>query len=325
MNNISILFNSNKIKYDTLTMYFNENVNKTSILNYFFIDFDFILLKYMYVTECYDNDFTEEAADLFILEILNLISHYKRFFYEKMNSNGFFYIGIPVNKYKKHEIINNMITKFIKLATVIPKIYIYYYENDNYNYWLKYNLVKNICLYKQGSNITPIIFDLGKIYKSELFYILTRNYHMFKYDGNKPYLYSFNDFKREYLTDIEEIYLNNIVSLLPIYETLSSFNINKKVRIDDIIMKFIKKHPRENFNSFETQLLLLKTFSSAKKLEKKLNSIHHNMNSYIYSNMSRTVMENWKHIIKDSSIYRINEILNIPDDKRVNIEILMKY
>ena len=325
MNNISIMFNMNKIKYDILNMYFEENVKKTNIINYFFIDLDFILAKYMYASECSIEDFNEEASDLFILEILNLISHYKRFFCEKINSNGFFYIGIPVKKYKKYKILNDMIVKLNKLLTVIPKIYVYYYEDDHYNYWLKYNLIKNICFYKQGSNITPIIFDLGKIYRSELFYILTKNYHIFRYEGNKPYLYSFNDFKKEYLSDIEDIYLNSIISLLPVYETLSFFNINKKVRIDDIMLKFIKKHPRENFNSSETQQLLLKTFSSSKKLEKKLNSILHNMNSYVYSNMSKTVMENWKHVIKDNSIYRINEALKIPDDKRVNIEILMKY
>lgn len=325
MNNISILFNCNKIKYDLLRAYYDTNITNKKTLNYFFIDFDFILLKYMYFSECYSDEFNDEVADIFILELFNLIAHYKRFFCEKINSNVFFYIGIPVHKYKKNKCIDSMISKFIKLATVIPKIYIYYYEDDNYNYWLKYNLIKNICLFKQGSDTTPVIFDLGKIWRSELYYILTRNYNLFKYDNNKPYLYSFNDFRQEYLSNIEDIYLNNIVSLLPVYEALSTLNINKKVRIDDIMMKFIKKHPRENFNMIETQILLLKTFSSSKKLEKKLTSINHNMNSYIYSNMSRTVMENWKHVIKDNSIYKINEALNIPSDKRINIEILMKY
>ena len=41
--------------------------------------------------------------------------------------------------------------------------------------------------------------------------------------------------------------------------------------------------------------------------------------------MAKIVMENWRHVIKDNSIYNINETMNIPKDKRINIEILMKY
>ena len=132
-------------------------------------------------------------------------------------------------------------------------------------------------------------------------------------------------FKQEYLSNIEDIYINSIISLLPVYEILNYIKINKQVRIDDVILKFIKKYPDENFNTIETQLLVLKLFTSSKKLESKLIKLNSNMNSYVFSNMAKIVMENWKHVIKDNSIYNINETLNLPYNKRINIETLMKY
>ena len=328
MNNIDAFFNSNKMKYDALLGYFQTNIQYENKINYVFIDLDLILSKYLNIIDFFSEtrpEITDQMIDIFIVDFLNLISHYKRFFYEKTNSTSFFYICIPNKKYKRFKDIENMITKLSNLFNVIPKIYIYFYDDDKHNFWLKYNIIKNICLFKQNSKYVPIIFDMGKQNNSELFYILTKNYHLFKYDNYKIYLYNFNDFKEDYLYNIEDIYINSIVSLLPVYEILNYININKQVRIDDVMLKFIKKYPKENFNSIETQLLALKLFTSSKKLEKKLIQLNNNLNSYIFSNMAKIVMENWRHVIKDNSIYNINETMNIPKDKRINIEILMKY
>ena len=328
MNEIEILFNSSKIKYSILTAYFETNIPHGDKINYFFIDLEVILAKYLYLIDFYSEtrpDITEQMTDTFILEFLNLISHYKKFCHEKINSSAFFYIGIPSKKYKSYKDLNNMISKLSKLAMVIPKIYIYDYEDDNHNFWIKYNVVKNICLFKQNSKTVPVIFDLGKNRKTELFYILTKNYHMFTYEGIKADLYSFNNFKHDYLSNIEEIYISSILSLLPVYEILNDLKINKQVRIDDVMMKFIKKYPTENFNTIETQLLVLKLFTSSKKLESKLIKLTNHMNSYVFSNMAKIIMENWRHSIKDNSIYNINETLNLPEGKRINIEVLMKY
>ena len=93
----------------------------------------------------------------------------------------------------------------------------------------------------------------------------------------------------------------------------------------DIILKYIKENKDKDFNSISTKLLILKMFSRLKSLEKKLKSLEYNLNSPLYSQMIQIIMENWKHIIKDNSIYNINEILHIPIEKRINIETLMKY
>jgi hypothetical protein len=328
MNNIEIFFNGNKMKYVELAGYFENNIRYTNKIAYFFIDLDLILTKYLAMIDFFSEtkeEITEQMTDVFILEFLNMISHYKKFFYEKSHSQSFFYIGIPNIKYKNYKDLISMIDKISKITNIIPKIYIYHYEDDNHNFWLKYNLIKNICLFKQNSKDVPIIFDFGKLRNFELFYKLTKNYHMFRFDNYKLYLYNFNMFKQEYLSNIEDIYINSIISLLPVYEILNYIKINKQVRIDDVILKFIKKYPDENFNTIETQLLVLKLFTSSKKLESKLIKLNSNMNSYVFSNMAKIVMENWKHVIKDNSIYNINETLNLPCNKRINIETLMKY
>jgi hypothetical protein len=218
-----------------------------------------------------------------------------------------------------------MIKQIIKIITAIPRINIYYYDNEDYNFFLKYNLVRTIVLSKRNTGKTPIFMDMGRNNKTELFYKLTKNYNLFRYDQYKIFLYGFENFKADYLYNIEEIYLNSVITLLPVYEILNEIKINKKVRIDDIILKFIKSHINEDFNNIKTQVLVLKMFTKMKKLENKLIKLNQDLNSIVYSQIMKVVMQTWKNTIKDNNIYDINEILKVPKEKRINIETLMKY
>ena len=91
----------------------------------------------------------------------------------------------------------------------------------------------------------------------------------------------------------------------------------------DIILKFIKTHINEDFNNPETHLLVLKLFTSMKKVENRLKRLESNLNSPKYNTMIEIIMNNWKHVIKDKNILNINEIFKIPSDKRISIEILV--
>ena len=207
---------------------------------------------------------------------------------------------------------------------MIPRLYICYYENDDQGFFLKYNLIRTILITK-GNKEKNIFLEMGKGDKSELVYKLTKNYNIFKFDEYKIYLYGFENFKADYMPDIEFMYINDILNLMSVYIILDEIKINKKVRLNDIILKYIKENKDKDFNSISTKLLILKMFSRLKSLEKKLKSLEYNLNSPLYSQMIQIIMENWKHIIKDNSIYNINEILHIPIEKRINIETLMKY
>ena len=46
-----------------------------------------------------------------------------------------------------------------------------------------------------------------------------------------------------------------------------------------------------------------------KKIENKLKKLEGDLNSIIYKNMIEVTMRNWRHVIKDNSIYKVNEIL----------------
>ena len=106
---------------------------------------------------------------------------------------------------------------------------------------------------------------------------------------------------------------------------MTQSKINKKVIYNERILKYNKQSKDKDFNNIGTKLLVLKMFSKLKSLEKKLKTLEYNLNSPLYSQMIQIIMESWKHIIKDNSIYNINEILHIPIEKRINIETLMKY
>ena len=98
MNEIEILFNSSKIKYSILTAYFETNIPHGDKINYFFIDLEVILAKYLYLIDFYSEtrpDITEQMTDTFILEFLNIIYHYKKYCHEKINYSTIFYIVIP--------------------------------------------------------------------------------------------------------------------------------------------------------------------------------------------------------------------------------------
>lgn len=320
---VGIMFNSQKIKYSELDLYFQRtNVEK---IIYYCIDFDYIMSKYLYAID-YDKDikFTEEDINDFITEFLNLISHYKRYFYNKLDAISFFYVGINVNHYKDDPNISNLIKKLTTLITMIPRIYIYYYDNFRQGFFMKYNLIRTICISRQGQNKDILFFDLCKFNMNELIYKLTKNYYFFV-NNDGIHLYGFNNFKEENLNDVEPLYMNNVISLLTIYETLNELQLNNKFKIDDIIMKFIKEHRTEDFNDIRTKLLVIKKFTKMKKIENRLKQLEGDLSSPIYKNMIEVTMRNWRNVIKDNSIYKVNEILKVPKNKRINIELLMNY
>ena len=208
---ISIMFNSQKIKYSELDLYFKRtNIEKTV---YFCLDFDYIMGKYLYAID-YDKDirFTEQNINEFITEFLNLIAHYKRYFYNNLDAMSFFYIGINVNKYKSDENITTLIKKLIPLITMIPRIYIYYYDNFNQGFFMKYNLIRTICVSRSDSNKEILFFDLCKFNMNELIYKLTKNYYFF-INNDGIHLYGFQNFKEENLSDVEPLYMNTVINL----------------------------------------------------------------------------------------------------------------
>lgn len=325
MNNelVSIMFNSQKIKYVEMDLYFKRTSVEKVI--YYFIDFDYILNKYLYAID-YDKDitFTEENINEFIIEFLNLIAHYKRYFYNKLDSISFFYIGINVNRYKSDENITKLIKKLTSLITMIPRIFIYYYENYRQGFFMKYNLIRTICISREGQNKDVLFFDLCKFNMNELIYKLTKNYYFF-INNDGIHLYGFDNFKEENLKNVEPLYINNVISLLSIYETLNELQLTNKFKIDNIIVDFIKTHRNEDFNDIRVKLLVINKFTKMTKVRNKLKQLENDLNSPIYKNMMEVTMRSWKNVIKDNNIYKINEILRVPSNKRINIELLMNY
>ena len=118
-------------------------------------------------------------------------------------------------------------------------------------------------------------------------------------------------------------YYNSIISLLTVYLALSTLKISNNFKMNNIIMKYIKDHPKDDYNSIETKLLIIKMFSRSNTLRKRLIYLEKQLNSPAYGIMIEIIMKNWKHVIKDKNILRINELLNIPTNKRINIELLM--
>ena len=62
-----------------------------------------------------------------------------------------------------------------------------------------------------------------------------------------------------------------------------------------------------------------------KKLESKLYRLISDLNSNTYKTIMQVVMSNWKNTVKDSRVYNINELMDIPEENRISIETLMKY
>lgn len=319
------LFNNHKIKYSILDRKVLYDRTKQRTV-YFVIDLEYILTKYLYMIgymDIKDMKISEDEQNQFIAEFLNLIAHYKNYFFKYMDSLSFFYIAINNKRYKNDKQISYMIKKLISIIILIPRINVYYYEKGEQNFYLKYNLIRTILITRKSSETEQLFFNIGKCNMCELFYRLTKNFYTFNFDSEEK-IYGFHDFWVEHLNDIEPIYLSPIISLLSVYEVLDDLKISKQVRIDDVILKYVKNHMEEDFNAIETKLLVLQLFTNMKKIQNKLTKLENNLSSIVYTTMMQTTMENWKRCVKDKAIYKVNEMLKIPHDKRINIETLMR-
>lgn len=323
----SILFNKLKIKYAYINDYFMFPIKEQKVF-YFFIDFDYIIRIYMHSIQCDDFRYIDEnIIDNFLVGLLNLISHYKNYFYKHCDSLSYFYIGVDRKQYVKFESMKNLFNKLVSTANMIPRINFYYCESIEQKFYLKYNLIRMIKTIKRNQ-VRTIFFDICKPFMNEMIYCLTKDYHMIIYHQKDPTsIYGFNNFKEDFLNHVPEIYLNTVLKLMPVYEALDTLEIHGQKRIDKVIMDFIIKHKDKklDYNQPEIKEMALKMFTSKRRAINKLRKINKNLTSPVYLNMVKTVVNSWKNTIKDNSVYRINEMLNIPDNCRINIELLMNY
>lgn len=323
----SIFFNKLKLKYSYINDYFQFPIKEEKTF-YFFIDFDYIIRMFMHSIQCEDFRYIDaNIVDNFTVGLLNLISHYKNFFYKHCDSLSYFYIGVDRKQYAKFESMTEMFRRLVSTANMIPRINFYYCESVEQKFYLKYNLIRTIKTIK-GPNHRTVFIDICKPYMNELIYCLTKDYHLVQYHQKDPTgLYGFNNFKEDYLTHVPDIYMNTVLKLLPVYEALDTLEIHGQKRIDKVIMDFIIKNKDKHldYNLEETKELALKLFTSKRRAINKLRKINRSLTSPVYQNMMTTIIKSWKNVIKDNSIYKINEMLNIPDNCRINIELLMNY
>lgn len=323
---IDVVFNSHKIKYSKLDEILNFEPNKKKN-SYIFIDFELLMKKFLYNIDFYNNkdmEITDDITIQFMTGILNLIAHYKNYFYNKHDTMSFYYIFINNKKYKNNAQLNKLVQNINKIIIMIPRVYTIYYEKDDQLFYLRYNLMNKINIYKSKLvNEQCFYINIGNDNKFELMYRINKNFYQLIFEEFKPILYDFNRFKIEKLNNIDDIYINNILALMPVYVILDDIKIVDKVKIDDVIMKYIKTHISDDFNDPNIHLLILKMFSHYKRLETRLKKLENDLNSIKYNTIIEVIMNNWKHIVKDKGIMKINELYKIPADKRIMIEILV--
>lgn len=319
------VFNGHKIKYIELDKTFNFEENKKKN-TYVFIDLDYLLKKFLYSINYYENkdvDLDGETEIQFIVGLLNLIAHYKNYFYNKHDCLSFYYIFINNKKYKSNEKINNLVKFINKILLMVPRIYTIYYEKDDQAFYLKYNLMNKINLIKDKNDEQCFYINIGNDDKNELLYRINKNLYQLIFENYKPRLYTFDEFRKYKLDNVPDIFINSVLALLPVYVILDELKICNSVKIDDVIMKYIKTHMNENFNDPKVHLLVLKMFTSMRKLQNKLIKLEENLNSLKYNTIIEVIMNNWKHIIKDRNIIKINEMYKIPNNRRIMIETLV--
>ena len=163
-NVIERLFNSHKIRYALLDKYIEYDKEKQRMA-YMVIDLEYLLSKFLYnigYMDIKDLKITEEDQNMFIAGLLNVISHYKNYFFKYMDALSFFYISINNKKYKRDKQISNMIKRLISIVLLIPRVNIYYYENGEQNYFLKYNLIRTILITRKTNETEQLFFNIGK-------------------------------------------------------------------------------------------------------------------------------------------------------------------
>lgn len=325
---INILFNSYKIKYDILRETFvNNEKNEKKI--YFYIDFNYLFNQFLDIID-YDHMYQPliiQYQTTLITEFLNLISHYKSFFYKYLDSISFFYVGIDISKYKNDSNISDMIKWIKSIILMIPRIYIIETDSEENLWYFKYNLFKIIAINRQTDKNIVIFFDLFNNYRFQLFYMLNKNYYIFTKDDFKIKLYNFNNFLSDYFPEIDALNINKLLSIMDLLTIIRENNtIMSSNNIDNIINKYFVDNPLRNYNDINTKKNILSIMKNKPKyIDGIYNTLFNQLNNLVYYETMKILMKSWKNTIHDKNIYKINELLNIPHDKRINIENLMNY
>ena len=208
---------------------------------------------------------------------------------------------------------------------MIPRINFYYCESKEQKFFLKYNLIRIIKRVKEGDG-RVIFLDICRPYMNELVYMLTKDYNYIQYDQREQTtMYGFYNFRTECMRNVPPIYINTVIKLLPVYEALNELEIHDQKKIDNVIMDFILKNKKADFNDDATKELVLKMFTSKRKAVNKLRKLIGKLNNPLYETTMTTIIKSWNNHIKDNSIYKINEIMKVPDRCRINIELLLNY
>lgn len=305
--NVQQTFNSKKLKYSKLDDFYNNKFkNEKTNINIFF-NCDKMIEEYL---ECEDRDIGNGIKIQFLKEFLNLIAHYRTYFFKHDILTR---IYVSINN-------SNEITEFVtKIASMIPRIYILNYKKGEDLFFLKYNIIAKI----KSMNKNEWFLDIGNSKNNILNFRISTDYAIIDRDNNYNLIIEGYDyFKKEILNNIDEIYIKPILSLWEIFVILENVIDNDK--IINSLKKYVEENLWYDFNDVGIKLKALRFITRSKKLAKKVVELNDNLNSIYYNKLSDIIIENWRHNVSDKNILRINEILGIRSN-RIAIENLINY
>ena len=269
---------------------------------------------------------SDEDINEFVLEFLNLIAHYKQYFYKYMKSMSFFYVSVSKTVYNWNVYLTTVMQKIVRIINLIPRIYVYYHDTVDQGFNLKYNLFKTICISRNDANTEILLFDISNNYRYHLLYKLSRNVYTFIFDDYKLRLYDFDQFFYETVpVPSNKIRKSDFISTLSIYTIIVESKFKNWQKRYNRLLEYISNNYSTDYNLLENKIALMKRFSKSEELINKLIQLEKNLNSPVYMQTMSIIMKNWKNVIKDKNIYKINELLVLPKHKRINIETLMRY
>lgn len=327
---IRIAYNSLKMKFEDMYNLFESKNNDKTKVRVFILDITFIynfLFGFFIKSRNPELIFDKKYFHIHIIEILNLLAHYRRFFYNKLNCDKNYLLLYKSFNPKQERSIYNEIYLFLdKFAAFIPDLYILnMLELKELKYFYHFYQIEFFNKYKKDIDFKTYIFSNENTLKNCLYsisneYFENTNYILIEgfYQNNKIYLDIFENIYNEYKFLFEnedrlirkkakESFFNFTILQLFNQELLKQRK-NKKVELFTSIIEnkieykdLVKKHEYEKYLNFLADLKFdstnnftnfIKTIINNKKVELYNKELLYINNEYL-TNFNLSISIEW--------------------------------
>lgn len=291
-----------KVKYSELDSKIETKEDGVPRETFMFINLNYLFDRLEKFFEIKKDDSSLLDTDMAVYNILNLIAHYRYYFFKYLHSNNNMIVFVNEKEFKQKECLKLLKT----MCSFFPKIRIVTTNNIAFT---KYHCIKEIVYVFRNKQRDFFWFDLDK--NNILLTRLTdRNYYRIRTIGMQSFIHK--ELEAYELLGLDESYYYDCKYYLPfIYVT------NPGKRLKEKISSFVVENNLSGKSDRENNLLLNSLYGKPEYVP-IINEIFDVMESVEMRGIIRNIFKTWGHHIYDKKIMNFNEMI---DTKNIDVQV----